>query len=75
MIVENFITDDIIESSDVINLAKLQSITVKQRLNQINCMRAKRIDDHIALSQLVVCENQSAEKSSVLANIIRISFS
>jgi GTPase SAR1 family protein len=74
MTVENFTTDGITEPSDAIDLAKLQSTTVRQRLNQVNSVRAKGIGDHIALPQLVVCGDQSAGKSSVLAGVTGIPF-
>ncbi|EEP82059.1 conserved hypothetical protein [Uncinocarpus reesii 1704] len=56
------------------HLNTLQSTKVKQRLNQIDRIRAKGIGDHISLPQLVVCGAQSAGKSSVLEGITGIPF-
>lgn len=56
------------------HLNTLQSTKVKQRLNQIDRIRAKGIGDHVSLPQLVVCGAQSAGKSSVLEGITGIPF-
>lgn len=52
----------------------LGSRTVKQRLNQVDKIRANGVGDHIALPQLVVCGAQSAGKSSVLEGVTGIPF-
>lgn len=52
----------------------LQSAAVKQRLNQVDKIRAIGVGDHISLPQLVVCGAQSAGKSSVLEGITGIPF-
>ncbi|PGH37001.1 hypothetical protein GX50_00237 [[Emmonsia] crescens] len=69
-----FIADDTQDASVTGPAKSLQSTTVKQRLNQIDRIRAKGIGDHVALPQLVVCGAQSAGKSSVLEGITGIPF-
>lgn len=52
----------------------LQSIKSTHRLNQIDKARANGVKDHIALSQLVVCGYQSADKSSFLEGVTGLPF-
>lgn len=56
------------------HLSSLQSATVKQRLNQVDRIRAKGVGEHIPLPQLVVCGAQSSGKSSVLEGVTGIPF-
>ena len=60
--------------SDSEDLSDLQFAKSMLRLEQIARLRARDIDDHVDLSQLVVCDDQSSEKSSVLKNITGLPF-
>ena len=57
------------------NVSKLQFVKSILRLKQIVKLRARDIDDHVDLSQLVVCDDQFSKKSSILKNITNLSFS
>ncbi|KAG4430258.1 hypothetical protein IFR05_014254 [Cadophora sp. M221] len=56
------------------SLGGLRSAKLIHRLKQIARVKANGVEDHVALPQLVVCGDQSAEKSSVLEGITGIPF-
>ena len=55
-------------------MSELFSSKPTQRLEQITALRARIIGDRVNLLQLVVCEDQSARKSSVLEGITGLPF-
>ncbi|KAB8215553.1 hypothetical protein BDV33DRAFT_180696 [Aspergillus novoparasiticus] len=49
----------------------LNYVETSQSLNQIDCVRANGVGDHIALPQLAVCGDQSAGRSSLFLKVSR----
>ncbi len=56
-------------------MKSLQTVEQIQLLNLIDSLRAKNLSEFTALSQLIVCEDQSSDKSSLLETISKVSFS
>ena len=57
--------------------AKLEHLQTQEQiklLNVIDALRAEGLSEYTALPQLIVCEDQSSGKSSVLEAILRMPF-
>jgi hypothetical protein len=67
---KDWIAFDFGQVGDVLGV---RSSRMSKRFNQINCVRANGIGDHIALPQLVLCSNQSTKKI-VLERVTGICF-
>ncbi len=56
-------------------MKSLRTVEQIQLLDLIDSLRAKDLSEFTALSQLIVCEDQSSGKSSLLQAIFEVSFS
>ena len=61
--------------SNLKNFSKLKFVKSILRLKQIVKLKTKDVDEHVDFFQLVVCDDQFAEKSSILESITSFSFS